>query len=154
MAAIITKSLPPAYYDKIRIHVDGDYYSMDYMLAWIETANRNPGRIFYGYTKSLPFWVKLRGLMPSNLVLNASWDGKYDHMIESEGLPNAKVYFHPDEAADDGVEIDHDDSLAINPTVTRFGLLIHGPQKAGSEAAAALKRLRHEKIKYSYSKSH
>ena len=41
-----------------------------------------------------------------------------------------------------GLEIDHDDSHAFSKDKKPFALLIHGNQPAGSEARAALNRLR------------
>ena len=50
-----------------------------------------------------------------------------------------------------GLEIDHDDSHAADPTKCNqdFALLIHGTQPAGTEAATALREL---KGKGSYSR--
>ena len=56
----------------------------------------------------------------------------------------------PDDALKDGNMIDHDDSLAINPNIKEFGLLLHGIQAKDSDAAKALKRMREENIEYSY----
>lgn len=150
MADLIHMSLPGVFYENIRIHADGDFYSANYFLAWCEVARRNPERIFYAYTKSLPFWVKYRAILPKNLVLTASWGGKWDELIEKNGLRNAKVVLHPDEAKALNLAIDHDDSLARNPSVHAFGLLIHGMQPAGSESGAALKRMKAEGVEYSY----
>lgn len=153
MADVIHKSLPAAYFTHIRIHVDGDYYSEAYLLAWINVAKRNPGRTFYGYTKSLQYWVKFKALIPPNMVLNASWDGKFDSLIEEHNLPNARVYFTPEEAEADGVEIDHDDSHAMDPGVHRFGLLVHDTGPAGSAHNAAVKELKRRNIQFSYGRA-
>ena len=67
----------------------------------------------------------------------------------ARGLKTAKVVMHPDEAAALGLEIDHDESHAINAGPS-FALLIHGTQPKGSEAAEAKKRLDREGIKYAY----
>jgi hypothetical protein len=152
MAGVIDMSLPSRFYENIRVHVDGDYYSQPYFEAWIRVARENPERLFYGYTKSLPLWIKLRPTLPSNLVLTASLGGKWDFLIEPNKLRSARVVYHPDEADLLGLEIDHDDSHARNPDGGDFALLIHNHQPAGSEAAKAIKRLKADKIKYSYSK--
>ena len=150
MTELIHMSLPGVFYENIRIHADGDFYSANYFLAWCEVARRNPERIFYAYTKSLPFWVKYRAIIPKNLVLTASWGGKWDDLIEKNGLRYAKVVLHPEEAKKLKLKIDHDDSLARDPKAKSFALLIHGMQGAGTEASAAIKRLKAEGVEYSY----
>ena len=56
----------------------------------------------------------------------------------------------PDEARKLGLEIDHDDSHAVANNNVSFALLLHGVQKAGSEASNALKRMNKEQIQYRY----
>lgn len=152
MADVIDLSLPGRYWENIRIHADGDFFNQSYFLAWAEVARRNPERLFYAYTKSLPFWVKFKKCVPENLVLTASRGGKWDHLISLHNLRCAHVAFHPDEADILGLEIDHDDSHARASDGRDFALLIHGQQKSGSEGAKALKRLRVEGVKYAYSR--
>jgi len=128
----------------VRIHVSGDFFSHKYFLAWCRVAERNPTHLFYAYTKSLRFWVRSKDKVPSNLVLTASRGGANDELIEAHGLRSAKVVFSEQEAADLGLEIDHDDSHACDPTKAKqdFALLIHGVQPKGSEAASALRILK------------
>lgn len=152
MVSLITNSLPPPYYDVVRVHVHGDYFSFDYMLAWLEVARKNPDRLFYSYTKSLHFLVKAMdaGLVPENFVFTASRGGKFDHLIDDKGLREAVVIYHPEEAEALGLQIDHDDTLARDPEVRKFSLLIHGQQPAKSKSAVAVKRLKKEGVKFSY----
>ncbi len=53
-----------------------------------------------------------------------------------------------------GLEIDHDDSHAAVPEWRNnsFALLVHGVQPKGSKAAEALKILKRDKVKHSYSR--
>lgn len=152
MAALIERSMPAKAWSNIRVHAHGDFYSANYFLAWMEAARRDPKRNFYAYTKSLPFWLRHVNMVPGNFVLNASFGGKFDHLILEHGLKHSLVVFHPEEAKKLNLEIDHDDSLARNPGVKRFALLLHGTQAAGSEASAALKRMRREGVEYAYSR--
>lgn len=152
MAELIDMSLPSRYYENIRIHADGDFYNQSYFKAWLEVARRNPKRIFYAYTKSLPIWIANRDDIPENFVLTASLGGKWDALIEPNGLRSAKVVMHPDEAEELDLEIDHDDSLARNPDGGDFALLLHGVQPKGSDAAVAKKRLVDEKVPHAYSR--
>ena len=150
MAEVIDQSLPALNYPNIRVHDAGDFFNQAYFLAWMRVAEENQNRLFYAYTKSLPIWVKNREAIPGNFVLTASMGGKWDSLIEPNGLRYAKVVYHPDEAEELGLPIDHDDSHARDPEVGNFALLLHGQQPKGSDASRALKRLRTEKIPYSY----
>ena len=132
----------------IRIHVSGDMFSHKYFLAWCKVAERIDNVLFYAYTKSLVYWVRSRDRVPSNLVLTASYGGRNDELIAQHGLRSAKVVFSEQEAADLGLEIDHDDNHACDPAKANqdFALLIHGVQPKGSEAAAALKILKQKPV--------
>ena len=128
----------------VRIHVSGDMFSHKYFMAWVKVAERNPTMLFYAYTKSLTYWIRSRDLVPANLVLTASYGGRDDHLIAEHGLRSAKVVYSEAQAERMGLEIDHDDSHACDPTRANqdFALLIHGVQPKGSLAADALKILK------------
>ena len=114
-------------------------------------AETHPDRLFYAYTKSLKYWINNRDDVPDNLVMTASYGGRDDHLIATEGLRSAVVVFSEEQAERLGAEIDHDDSHAARPTLRdqSFALLLHGTQPKGTEAATALKAL---KGKGSYSR--
>lgn len=139
-----------------RIHVGGDFFNRMYFLAWLSLAELYPDRLFYAYTKSLPYWLSYRDYVDSlpNFVLTASYGGRHDSLINQENLRSAIVVFSESQAASQGLEIDHDDSHAADPSKQNdsFALLIHGTQPAGSEAADALKILRKNKVKHSYAR--
>ena len=137
MVKLITDSLPhPNWKYLVRLHVSGDYFSQDYFDAWLKVARFNPQTVFYGYTKSLPFWIKRKRYIPKNLILTASRGGKWDSLIEPHGLRSARVVFSEAEAAELGLPLDHDDSHAYEGTGD-FALLLHGTQPAGSKSAKA-----------------
>ncbi len=138
VADLICDSLPKKF-DILRVHVGGDYFSKEYLLAWVEVAERNPDKVFYSYSKSLTFFTGVE--LPSNLVLTASRGGKYDNLIEEQMLKEAVVVYSEQEAIDKGLEIDHDDSHAAFGTES-FALLLHGTQPKGSVASKALSALR------------
>lgn len=142
MVELIQTSLPRRTWKHfIRLHVSGDYFSQDYFDAWLIVARLNPGTIFYGYTKSLPFWVKRINEIPKNLRLTASIGGKWDSLIETHKLRYAKVVFTEAEAKRLRLPLDKDDSHAHSGR-GNFGILLHGTQPAGSEAASAWQRLK------------
>jgi len=133
-----------------RVHVAGDFFNQNYFNAWLSVALANPDRLFYAYTKSLPYWVNMIGMIPENFVLTASRGGRKDDMIDTYGLRSVKVVFHPSETI---LEIDHTDEHAANPESRDqdFALLIHGIQPKGSQAAKAIRTLKSENVEFSYS---
>ena len=138
---LIESSLPPARFNiPTRIHVAGDFFSQVYFDAWLTVARAHPDRLFYGYTKALPFWVKRLNSIPANFRLTASVGGTHDHLIEQYRLRSATVVSSLDEAVALGLPVDHDDSHAYG-TGGDFALLVHGQQPAGSPMAKAWRKL-------------
>ena len=141
MSKLIQKSLPEKA-TVIRIHVGGDFFNENYMRAWTIVAKNNPNVTFYAYTKSLPYWIKLKDekVIPSNFKLNASKGGRFDSLIDKHKLKYAEVVFSEQEAIDKNLDIDHDDTHAFLQDKP-FALLLHGVQPKGSAASNALKAL-------------
>ena len=140
-----------------RIHVAGDFFNEDYFYAWLVIANLNPHILFYAYTKSLRYWIANKGFVDylPNFVLTASFGGRDDELINEHGLRATKVVYSEEQADCLNLDIDHDDSHAADPELKHqdFALLIHGTQPKDTKAAEALKLLRKNKIKHSYSRT-
>lgn len=117
-----------------RVHESGDFYSQEYFDAWMEVANQRSDVLFYAYTKSLSFWVARLSSIPKNFKFVASVGGLEDHLIDEYNLRYAVVVQTPEEAAKLRLPIDIDDSLAYGSD-GNFAVLIHGTQKAGTEAS-------------------
>lgn len=128
----------------VRFHQSGDFFSQAYFDAWLILAQQHPELTIYGYTKALPFWAKRLNLIPANFKLVASRGGTHDHLIDLLGLRSVKVVFTEKEAADAGLELDHDDTHVWKYDKS-FAILLHGNQPAGSTAGKALYKLRKEK---------
>lgn len=128
----------------IRIHVGGDFKLRSYFEGWLELARRRPDILFYAYTKSLPYWLANSNKIPNNFVLTASKGGMKDELIGKYNLRQAIVVESETEAASLGLEIDHDDSHAADPSKRNqsFALLIHGLQPAGSKWGKAVRALK------------
>ena len=145
MFSLLEKSMP-SNAGIIRIHVGGDMFSQKYMDAWAMLAASRPNVLFYAYTKSLKYWLNLRSrrAIPRNLIVTASYGGRDDSLIKKHRLRYTVVVYSEKQAADLGLEIDHDDSHAADPsTWTKpFALLIHGMQPAGSDAGKAVRKLK------------
>ena len=128
--------------ERMRWHQSGDSFSEKYALAICEVARQTPQITHYLYTKCLHIWLPIimDGLVPDNLIITASYGGKYDHLIEHSGAfpRNSRVVFTEGEAAELGLPIDHDDSHAYTGEPHSFCHLVHGKQPAGSVAGAAI----------------
>jgi Gene product 88 len=137
MKNLILASLPPQA-QVVRIHVSGDFFSQEYLLAWIDVAIARPDVQFYAYSKSLRFIAAHLSEIPSNLSITASEGGKWDSLIAEHGLKSSRVVMSIEEASVLGLDIDDDDSHAAIGQDS-FALLLHGQQRRGSKAAEALK---------------
>lgn len=102
----------PAKAKRVRIHSAGDFFSQNYFDGWLQFIRTRPDVHFWAFTKSLPFWIARINDIPSNLILQASYGGKHDHLIEKHGLKSAKVVWSTQEADALGLQIDTDDRLA------------------------------------------
>ena len=140
-------------FDLCRIHESGDFWSELYFKAWLEVAKKFPNIKFYAYTKQLNYWLNSFESIPDNLYLTASVGGNLDHLIPryaNKFKRIAYVVYTEDQADDMGLPIDHDDSHCFGDKP--FALLVHSPQRAGSDASKALS-LRKRQGKWSgYSK--
>lgn len=131
--------------DLIRIHEAGDFWTENYMRAWIIVAQRRPKQTFYAFTKSLGMWLALQDIMPDNFKLTASFGGTLDYLIPK--YPEvfkrvAHVVYTEEDAQAKGLSIDHDDSYCLGDVP--FALLVHGSQRAGSEAMQAITKRKKE----------
>lgn len=135
MARLIQDSMP-AGLTVFRVHVSGDFYNERYFLAWLNVSLNNPYITFYGYTKAIPYLVKYKKYIPANFRFTASTGGTHDHLIKKHKLVYADTVFSVNEARMKGLEIDHDDSHALQNDKP-FALLLHGCQPQGTVAAWA-----------------
>ena len=163
MTELILASFPKGV-KRMRVHVSGDFFNINYFDAWMAAARKIEDCKFYAYTKSLHILGKRQdaGDIPPNFALTLSDGGVWDDKIEAlrtiaedmqHGLGLSKVVFHPDEAEKLGLPIDHDDSHAEEGNHA-FALLLHSIQPANSEAAEAVKLMKRTGIKFAYSKDH
>ena len=152
IANLIIESLPERV-SLIRVHVGGEYpgnaFGREYMRAWFHVA-RVTGIHVYSYTKNVETYLEVRHEQADldNFNMTMSIGGLRDDLIFRHGLKHSRVIFHPDQA--NGMPIDHNDINAVFGDHS-FNLLLHGTQPAKSEASAAIKRMKTENIKFSYS---
>jgi len=123
----------------VRVHESGDFWTELYMKAWLMVAAERPTQTFYAFTKSLGMWINLADQIPPNFFLTASHGGTLDYLIPKHPKVFqrvAYVVYTEEEAASRGLEIDHDDSHCLGNKP--FALLVHGSQRAGSDASKAI----------------
>lgn len=133
------------YTERVRWFTSGDCYSAGLRDALIETAHRHSDLLFYLYSKNLPLWLE-RGAplaLPDNLVMTASWGGRYDFLLADGLFPRtARVVNTQEEAYALGLALDFTDALAYQSTPTHFAHLVHGTQPKGSIAGKAIQQRR------------
>ena len=86
---MMNNELAKAKYDKkyIRLHDSGDFFSVDYALAWFKIMNSNPQCIFLCLYKEVEmFKYTLADQIPKNFILIYSFGGKQDHMIDKREI--------------------------------------------------------------------
>ena len=140
-------------YDLCRIHESGDFWSELYFQAWLEVARQHPNIKFYAYTKQLSYWLNAQSSIPSNMFLTASVGGNLDPLLARYAhifKRIAHVVYTEDQAADMGLDIDHDDSHCFGDKP--FALLVHNVQRAGSDASKALTERKRQGSWTGYSK--
>jgi hypothetical protein len=82
----------------IRIHDSGDFFSDDYLRAWLRICQARPGVNFYTYTKEVDRFRRLvEPDPPSNFLWVYSYGGTQDHLLNSRTDRVADVF--PDEQA-------------------------------------------------------
>ena len=80
----------------VRIHDSGDFYSDEYLLAWMHIAEQTPDVLFYAYTKEVSRLREHADKAPVNFRWLYSLGGKQDHLIDRDSERHADVF--PSEA--------------------------------------------------------
>ena len=109
----------------IRIHDSGDFFSLNYALAWMEIVADYPDVKFYAYTKE----VKMLGHweLPENMRLVFSYGGKEDKLI-SPDMPHSRVFETTAGLKKAGyIDASKDDLLVFKGK--KIGLAYHGNKK-------------------------
>lgn len=109
----------------VRLHDSGDFFSQEYLNAWIEIIKQFPEKKFYAYTKSLHLDFSA---VPSNLQIIQSAGGLLDKQIDTSKSHSRIFASHADRIAHDYVDGNVNDQPAIDG-VTRIGLVYHGSKK-------------------------
>ena len=114
----------------IRIHDSGDFYSVAYLLKWVQIANENKSVIFYAYTKSIPFFKgtfqgKPIVKVPTNLKIIFSEGSKRDILINNNSDRHARIFKSKELLAAAGYVDASDNDLQAITENKRVGLVYH-----------------------------
>lgn len=107
----------------VRIHDAGDFYSDDYLAAWLRIAAATPDVLFYAYTKEVSRMRRLAPQAPANFRWLYSLGGREDHLLDLDQDRHAEVF--PDAGALElAGYLDQSDSdlLAVILPTTRIGI--------------------------------
>lgn len=67
----------------VRIHDGGDFFSQEYLEAWLRIIRATPTTIFYCYTKEVKMFKEIvEPDYPKNFYWVYSYGGRQDHLIE------------------------------------------------------------------------
>ena len=133
----------------VRIHDAGDFFSDEYLLAWLEIADNHRDVLFYAYTKEVS---RFRRLVEPNPPINFRWlysmGGREDHLIDVSVDRHADVFPDEDAIEEAGYQSQHDSDLyAVTLATTRVGIpannIPHFRKKQGDATFGSLQRGRH-----------
>lgn len=111
--------------ERIRIHDSGDFFDINYTLAWFNIMDMCPDVEFYAYTKQVSMFKSIVHI-PSNFTLIFSFGGKQDKLIDVNEDRHSAVFESLEELKAAGyADASENDDIAIekNP---RIGLVYHG----------------------------
>jgi hypothetical protein len=105
----------------IRIHDAGDFFSLDYLMDWIDISKNNNQCTFYAYTKEVSMLKSVT--LPNNFIVIFSYGGKEDHLIDKNNDRHSDVFYDYDEMINAGyIDISSDDKLAAISENKKIGL--------------------------------
>lgn len=109
----------------IRIHDSGDFFSDEYLRAWLDIAAQVPEVTFYCYTKEVSRFKRLvEGNAPANFKWLYSMGGKEDHLIDVENDRHAEVFPSAESLEAAGYfNQEESDVLAIEAPTNRIGIV-------------------------------
>lgn len=133
----------------VRIHDAGDFFSDEYLRAWIQVAQATPDVLFYAYTKEVRRFRSVAGCStPQNFRWLWSLGGKEDHLINLDIERHADVFADNDAIVAAGYQSqDASDLYAITLTTKKVGIpannIRHFKKRQGSATFGTLQSNRH-----------
>lgn len=120
----------------VRIHDSGDFFAKWYYHAWVFVAEKLPNKIFYAYTKSIPFlqWDQ----HPDNFRVVQSEGGKRDHDIDRT-KPHARIFASDEDRLALGYCDGNVDDIPAVVGENKIGLVYHGVKNLTEQDLVKLK---------------
>lgn len=108
----------------VRIHDSGDFFSEDYLRAWMSIAAQTPSVLFYAYTKEVALLKRVAaGMAPPNFLWCYSLGGRQDHLIDKTRDYHADVFPNADAISAAGYfSQDAHDLLCVVAPSNRVGI--------------------------------
>jgi hypothetical protein len=142
----------------VRIHDSGDFFTDEYLEAWIDIARIIPGVTFYAYTKEVERFKRVAGRTyysitgrgyfpwaPANFKWLYSLGGKQDHLIDLDRDRHAEVFPTVEALEAAGYfNQEGDDRLAVEAPTHRIGIVAnnipHFKKRQGADTFGSLQR--------------
>jgi hypothetical protein len=142
----------------VRIHDSGDFFSDDYLEAWIDIARNIPSVTFYAYTKEVLRFKRLAERQyysatgggyfpwaPRNFKWLYSLGGKQDHLIDLDRDRHAEVFPTAEALEAAGYfNQEGDDRLAVEAPTHKIGIVAnnipHFRKRQGTDTFGSLQR--------------
>jgi len=107
----------------VRIHDAGDFFSDDYLCAWIRIARSTKDVLFYAYTKEVER-IKRHVVFPANLRFIYSFGGQQDDLIDVATDRHADVFPSMTDLIDaEYYDQGDNDLLAITAPSNKIGIV-------------------------------
>jgi hypothetical protein len=136
----------------VRVHDAGDFYSDDYLEAWLRIADAHPDVLFYAYTKEVSRLRAVADRAPVNFRWLYSMGGREDHLIDPGTDRHADVFPDMQTLADSGyMDQTESDLLAVLLPTNRVGIpannIKHFRKRQGARTFAQIESnlLRHQR---------
>jgi hypothetical protein len=103
----------------IRIHDSGDFFSTEYLIAWLTIAINTPDVLFYCYTKQVALF---KAMVDPNPPLNFLWcyslGGREDHLVNKSRDRHADVFTDSEQLRSAGYfdQEEHDLLAVVSPS--------------------------------------
>jgi hypothetical protein len=132
----------------VRIHDAGDFYSLDYLMAWVLIAQATPDVLFYAYTKEVQMVKEV--ILPPNFAILFSKGGKQDQMItdadrHAEVFPDLESLLAAGYMDQEGSDLD-----AVNLPTTKIGIVSnnikHLKKRQGPSTFGELQEERNQRL--------
>ena len=132
----------------VRIHDAGDFFTDEYLQAWMDLARSHPETTFYAYTREVARFKRMaEGKAPPNFLWLYSLGGMEDGLVDLEHDRHCDVFPSLEAAEEAGYTSQHEDdrhcvTLPTNKIAVVVNNIPHLKKRQGSETFGSLQRSR------------